>query len=315
MFLGYASSSVTTTTTQNNTVPSSTFSPTSTVVVTTTAIQAFTSTSGTTAANKRRVRDLGSLYPRQAASTPPGLTKFPSSVVTSACSMEASPVKSTSTVSLIVTNSTIQTVGPTFPSSTQTTVVRTVTVSQNVTNGISTVPTTATTTSTSTVTSTTTIVVASGAPSGTLTYLNIDPAINAGANYGVSDPATHLTDNYYEQNTREVFIITSTGRLYSVTNNAYYFQESYTAAGMLYWSPNVATASNTTFYSSVNATNGKTQLFLEDPNATPPYAFCVYNIASNNRNAATGFHVNFALSSTSLPTNCLYTNLYLIPTS
>ncbi|KAF3117679.1 hypothetical protein TWF103_004360 [Orbilia oligospora] len=66
-------------------------------------------------------------------------------------------------------------------------------------------------TSTSTIAqiATTTITVAQGAPSGTVSYLNIG-GINNGT-FAISDDAMHLTNNFYAPNTRETFIVTNLG--------------------------------------------------------------------------------------------------------
>ncbi|KAI9791577.1 MAG: hypothetical protein M1833_001498, partial [Piccolia ochrophora] len=206
---------------------------------------------------------------------------------------------------------TLSTTVPTQTITSATITTRTITV----TNGISTTTTVVSTLTSSqvvTLTSTTTVTVQSNRPSGVLTYLQIVPQINAGASYAVSDPATHMTDNYYRNFLRETFIVTPEGRLYSNTFNAYYFLESNTAtSGLLFWSTNIA-SSNTNFYTTTSG--GQTQVMIKQSatNATP-LKFCVKSVASGNGNADTGLHIWFYRASLASVTACSQVSLVLAP--
>lgn len=122
------------------------------------------------------------------------------------------------------------------------------------------------------------------------------------------------TDNYYSQSSRETFIVTSANKLYSVTNNAYYYRESTTSGGKLFWSTTASTG-DSLFYSTYNATIGYNQLFMRTAaGATTNYVFCVYTIAANNGNSASGSHVWYSPNVASNPVNCTSVNLFLQPT-
>lgn len=129
---------------------------------------------------------------------PAGLSGFPASVISSACSLQATPVTTVSSV--YTTTTATYTSGGVHT----TTVLATSTVSE-----------------TTTVVSTTTIQVASSAPTSTIGYMTFSIEINAGANYCLSDDSTHMTDNYYQKSKRETFTVTADGYLYSVTNDSY----------------------------------------------------------------------------------------------
>ncbi|THY56331.1 hypothetical protein D6C99_02875 [Aureobasidium pullulans] len=134
--------------------------------------------------------------------TPAALQTFSASVLSSACSAEITTTATT--VTEVKTESSI---------STETT--------------------------TQTISSTTTISIASSAPTGVVGYLEIRPVVNAGAQYVRSDVATHMTDNGNDLTGRETFIITSDNKLYSVTNDAYYFIKPANYGNYLYWSHDV----------------------------------------------------------------------------
>lgn len=153
---------------------------------------------------------------------------------------------------------------------------------------------------------------------GTLYYLQISPDPNAGASWGLSDPATHLTDNYYKQSGREVFELTSAGQLYSVTNNAWYGTQTGATSGKLFWDTRMVYANTTFSGTPVNDGTGRVQLFLQQSTtASSPDVFCVANVASGDGNSATGYHVYFAPPGTTSAStgNCIITSLYLSPTS
>ena len=172
----------------------------------------------------------GTIKRRQASSTTPlstpsPLTTFQPSILSSACSRQVTPVNSTSTVVTTRTQQVNQTFTNTTPSSTYSSVNVTITTTTQNSTATITSMTTTTTTAFVTYTSTTTIVLPSGAPSGNLTYLAISRAVNLGATYALSDLGTHMTDNYYTPTKREIFVLSSAGRLFSVTNDAYYYPQ------------------------------------------------------------------------------------------
>jgi len=187
-----------------------------------------------------------------------------------------------------------------------------------VTSGVYTNPV-STVTATTTVTSTTTITFASGAPTAPPNYLSISPEPNFGAAWALSDPSTHMTDNYYFPNRREVFALTSIGQLYSASNNSWYGIGATANAGStnnkLYWDPRMQYG-NTTFYgTAMNDGTGRTQLFLTNTATNTPYNFCVANLASADKNVATGFHIYFYSTAATFTPNCVNCNLYLSPIS
>ena len=248
---------------------------------------------------------------------PSPLSAFASDILSSACSLEATSVTSTSTVYITDIHNETLTFTTTVPALTETdiyTTSETTTISDGASIVLTTVQTPVSTVI-STYTSTSTISVPYNAPSGTITWLAIDPAINPGAGFAVSDNANHMTDNYYTPTKREVFIITKLGQLYSVTNNAYYYPGSTDGTDTkLYWSTSAIKAS-TLFSSTVNATNGETQLGFKLSAVGAPQVFCVSNLVSKDDNTKAGYHVHFAASTSAFPANCLLTHLFLVPTS
>ncbi len=151
---------------------------------------------------------------------------------------------------------------------------------------------------------------------GTLYYLQISPDPNAGAGWGLSDPATHLTDNYYKQSSREVFELTSANQLYSVTNNAWYGTQNGFTTGKLFWNTNMAYANTTFTGTATNDGTGRVQLYLmQSTTSSSLDVFCVQSVASGDANTTTGFHVYYhPPGTTSASTgNCSITSLYLSP--
>ena len=149
---------------------------------------------------------------------------------------------------------------------------------------------------------------------GTPYYINIASDPNPGAGWGVSDPATHMTDNYFKPSYREVFEVTTANMLYSVTNNAWYGTLTGATSGRLYWDTRMQYANKTFTTTALNDGTGRLQLALHPATApTTTSIFCISNVASGDSNAATGYHVNFYPPGTTLPVNCIVTNLYLSP--
>lgn len=171
-----------------------------------------------------------------------------------------------------------------------------------------------TSTVTTTTTSTTTISVASSAPTGVVGYLAFRSPINSGGQFALSDPATHMTDNYYSNTTRETFIVTNTSQLYSVTNNAYYYYQTPAGNDKLFWSTNNATGT-TNWLQGNTTSDGYTQLLMKDIRYTALtyYRFCLKTVASNDGNSGTGLHVYYFNSTAALPTNCKETQLWFAP--
>ncbi|KAL6714338.1 hypothetical protein ACLMJK_007761 [Lecanora helva] len=294
---------------------------TTTVPSTTTPLTTTTKTSYVLVATTTRAAQKRDLKGRQAAassstlSTPSDLATFPGAVVTSACSLEATPVSVTST-STVQQSTTVQS---TVTATSTSTVVNTATTSATVTtvtvtSGITTAPTSTVAGATTTITSTTTITYASNAPSVSANYLNIDPDPNGNAAYALSDPATHMTDNFYYPNRREVFgLIPATNQFYSISNNSYYGIPSNPTAGStynhLYWNTNAAYGNRTFYGVDLNDGTGRTQVFLNNTNTGTPYNFCISTVTSDG-NSGTGLHVNFYTTQFS---GCAPTNLYLSP--
>lgn len=210
--------------------------------------------------------------------TPTPLRTFSSTDLSSACSSEVtSPAVSTSTI------------------------MRTVTASS-------------TSTVTKTATSTTVISVASSAPTGVVGYMSFRNPVNTGGQFALSDPATHMTDNYYANSTRETFIVTNTSQLYSVTNNAYYYYQTPAGNDKLYWSTNNATGT-TNWLQNATTSDGYTQLLMVDTRYTTRtyYKFCLKTVASGDGNSATGLHVYYFNQTATFPTNCVGTQLWFAP--
>lgn len=322
------------TTLVKTTVPVTKTVPTTTEIDTTTPVQTTTTTTTIvealtfTANNRKREAALPQVCAecdnrkvRRGAPTvsslriPSLLTPYAPNILSSACSLEASSVTTTSTTTTTAIYNQTALFTNNVPSSTATIVSNsndTTTVSDGISTIITTAPT-STSTVTVTTTSTTTITIASGAPSGTLTYLSIDPDPNTSPAFALSDPATHMTDNAYNTTLREVFIVTSAGQLYSVTNQAYYYPDT-ASANKLCWST-TASQSSTQFSIQRNTTNNENQLFLKQSADGPAYDFCIATKASGDGNGATGLHVHFYPDSLSFPTSCVATNLFLVPTT
>ncbi|KAL9620715.1 MAG: hypothetical protein Q9160_004728, partial [Pyrenula sp. 1 TL-2023] len=220
-------------------------------------------------------------------STPSALIPFPDDILSSGCSLEAIPVTRTSTVVQYTTVSQPYTAELTTPATTQvTTLLQSTTTTQTVTIDIYTNPS-STYTTTTTIVSTTTITVASGAPSAVPQYLAISPDPNPNAGWALSDPATHLTDNFYFPNRREVFQLTSIGQPYSVTNNSwYYVSPPKTTTGKMFWSTSQSAANKTFYGVPLDDGTGRTRLFLNKTIATPPapFNFCVATNPSGDGN-------------------------------
>ena len=176
--------------------------------------------------------------------------------------------------------------------------------------------TTTTTTAFVTYTSTTTIVLPSGAPSGNLTYLAISRAVNLGATYALSDLGTHMTDNYYTPTKREIFVLSSAGRLFSVTNDAYYYPQVGGTMLFCYSGRTSVSQGSTAFFGRYNNAQQKIELYFQNPQAAAntSYAFCVSTTATTDSNTGSGFHVNYYPSAASFPSTCLTIGLYLEPT-
>jgi hypothetical protein len=300
------------TTTQTVTVPESTFYDISTITQTTSILTAVTVTRA--AAKRAFETPVPCNCDHQKRSPPPlptpdSLTQYSPVILSSACSAEVVPATATSIVYETVATSTSSETTTTIPVPDQTSTYPTTTQVETLTTGVQTVS--ETTTTTLSVTSTTTISVAAGAPTGVITYLQILPAANNPNSYALSDSASHMTDNYYSQASREVFIVTSTGQLYSVTHNAYYYREAATG-GKLFWSA-TATAGDTLFTQQYDSTLGYNQLFLTYPTTSQPYAFCLATVGGSDSNSATGFHVRFYPSSANFPAACVAVQLFLQP--
>jgi hypothetical protein len=137
--------------------------------------------------------------------------------------------------------------------------------------------------------------------------------VNPGGQFALSDPATHMTDNYYANTTRESFIVTDKNQLYSVTNNAYYYYNTPAGNDKLFWS--TAAANGTVnFRRGETTADNYTQLLMLDTRTTGAYyKFCLKTVASGDGNSATGLHVFYLNSTASYPTNCQATQLWFAP--
>jgi hypothetical protein len=267
---------------------------------------------GVAHANLRRQILPTIILPTNLLSIPTLLGTYSSNILSSACSGEVTSATSTSVIYTTISKST-SSVGVVTVVPVRTVTGSAVTVTQTITSGIS-IITVSATTITSSYTKTTTIIVASSAPTGSPTYLQNLPQINPGASYAISDPATHMTDNYFVPTTREVFVGTSNGGLYSITHNAWYFTWSAApTSGKLYW--DTINYSNSTFYQTPNATVGYNRLFMKNPSTGNPYEFCLSNIASKDNNAKTGYHHYYYPSIADFPSDCIYIQLFLQPVS
>ena len=145
-------------------------------------------------------------------------------------------------------------------------------------------------------------------------YLQVQPDNNPGAGWGLSDPQTHMTDNYYAPNQREVYEINNAGQLYSVTKNAWYYGLSGATSGKLFWSTSQAQGNATFAATPVNDALNRLQLFMHvSTTNTANRVFCVSTVASGDANQATGFHVNYLPPGSTHPSSCALTYLYLYP--
>ena len=210
---------------------------------------------------------------------PAGLSGFSADVISSACSLQATPVTTTSTI--LATTSVTATSGA---------------ITTTTTGSTSTI------TNTATVTSTTTILVASSAPTGAIGYLKVDPAINSGASYALSDDATHMTDNWFYKNKRETFIVTEDGYLYSVTNDSYYLlKNAANGYSYLWWSHTKAEGMKVFSYTT---TNGKVKVQLKPSGSSSLWNFCARTVATGDGNTGAGMHIYaFAPSFTTFPSS------------
>ncbi|KAG9653707.1 hypothetical protein KCU95_g11661, partial [Aureobasidium melanogenum] len=209
--------------------------------------------------------------------TPAALQTFSASVLSSACSAEITTTATT--VTEVTTESTVSTE-----------------------------------TSTKTISSTTTISIASSAPTGVIGYLEIRPVINAGAQYVRSDVATHMTDNGNDPSGRETFIITTDNKLYSVTNDAYYYTNSVSGGDLLYWSHS-ASQGLSSFTSGPTDASGYSQLLFQDKRTAPTgvyYKFCL----DSDRGGSTGSHMYFYGADADLSKQrCKLVEIYFAPAS
>ncbi|RDW88412.1 hypothetical protein BP6252_00444 [Coleophoma cylindrospora] len=315
---------VTPTITSFTTVPSSTTTQVIVITPTVTLLTAVVSTSGV---KKRDIptgdhdcggcamRSAEALAKRQALSTPAALATFAATILSSACSAQVTQATSVITVGPTVTATSRTTVPSTGPLATSTSIVAAVTQIITVASGVSTTVTTTTGTTQTTV-STTTVVVAAGAPTGTQTYLQLIRPINPGASYALSDPAPHMTDNYYLPNTREIFVLTGTKQLYSISHDAYYYRQVTKGvvpnSGKLFWS-STATDGETIFSSVYNSTLKYNELKATNPSTGSAYIFCCANVASSDDNTATGFHIYYNTAASGFPSGCIFTQLFLQP--
>ncbi|KAK1701938.1 hypothetical protein BDP67DRAFT_483913 [Colletotrichum lupini] len=219
--------------------------------------------------------------------TPAGLSGFSADVVSSACSLLATPVTSTMTASA----TTVQTITSGAALSTTTAATSTVIVVQ-------------------TVTSTTTINVAASAPTGTIGYLSLNPIVNPNSQYALSDDATHMTDNWYKQGSRETFIVAADGSLYSVTHNAYYYIDTSSTYSLLYWSNNKSSAMK--IFSYTTLANGNSQVFMKSNGKA--YQFCIRQASKvGDGNTGSGQHI-YAFSGATAPLSyCTIIDLIIIP--
>ncbi|OHE99004.1 hypothetical protein CORC01_05694 [Colletotrichum orchidophilum] len=219
--------------------------------------------------------------------TPAGLAGFSGDVISSACSLLATPVTTTITASA----TTIQTIVTGAASSTTTAATSTVIVVQ-------------------TVTSTTTINVAASAPTGTIGYLSLNPIVNPNSQWALSDDATHMTDNWYRQGSRETFIVAADGSLYSVTHNAYYYISTSSSYSLLYWSNDNTKAMK--IFSYTTLPDGTSQVFMNANGQA--YQFCIRpaNKVSDG-NTGSGQHIYAFTGATSPLSYCTTIDLIIIP--
>lgn len=169
--------------------------------------------------------------------------------------------------------------------------------------------TASTVTSTETVTSTTTISIASNAPSGTVAYPRIVPEINAGADYVKSDAAGHMTENDYDMSNRESHITTSSGQLYSVTHDSYYYYSNPDPSGHdhILWTTDVSQAFTNW---SGNITSDGTELLMGDERTQGAYyKLCLVTAASGD-GGSTGLHFYYLNATAEYPDSREATRLF-----
>ncbi|CAD0098134.1 unnamed protein product, partial [Aureobasidium mustum] len=290
---GPKSSLSTATSTLVTTIPlisdeTSTVSSTTTEVSTTTITVTTTDLTAVTQMYKRK-RDIAPIttecghdhkLKRQAPTPTPTETSASSSEISSS---------SDSSQSTIVTPAALQTFSASVLSSACSAEI---TTTATTVTEVSTESTVSTETSTQTISSTTTISIASSAPTGVIGYLEIRPVINAGAQYVRSDDSTHMTDNGRDPSSRETFIITSDNKLYSVTNNAYYYVKGH---------PETTSCTGAT-------------LPVKDKRTAPTgvyYKFCL----SSDRGGSTGSHMYFYGANDAITQSCQLVDIYFAPTS
>ncbi|KAI9730025.1 MAG: hypothetical protein M1818_008294 [Claussenomyces sp. TS43310] len=254
---------------------------------------------------------------RQVLSTPTpipsALATFSAYVLSSACSAEVTQASITSTAQITVTASVSTRTTSTGPVIYITSTAATITTIITLQSGVAT--TTSTSTSLSISMTTTTVILPSGAPTGIPSYLQIIPQVNSGAGYCLSDPGAHLTDNYFKPSNREIFIVSSLAKLYSVTHAAYYYRQFPTGTnGELSWSTS-ALLGDMVFYQIYNSTLGYNELKLNNTAANAPYLLCNANVASGDANTNTGYHIYYATDSSQFPLGCDFTRLFIEPIS
>ncbi|KAF9870602.1 hypothetical protein CkaCkLH20_11908 [Colletotrichum karsti] len=230
----------------------------------------------TTSPSKRRIRRDG---------TPAGLAAFPADVISSACSLVATPVTTTVTASATTT----QTVVSGAALATTTAPTSTIVVVQ-------------------TVTSTTTINVAPNAPTGAIGYLTVNPVVNSPARYVLSDDSTHMTDNWYRQGQRETFIVAADGTLYSVTNNSYYYIQNYEMS-LVYWSNSKSAAQSG--FTATPLGDGTSKVTLSSGGKN--WKFCLRTVSTGDGNSGAGMHMRAYSGTNTYGTGCVDVDLIIVP--
>ncbi|UQC79276.1 uncharacterized protein CLUP02_04755 [Colletotrichum lupini] len=128
--------------------------------------------------------------------------------------------------------------------------------------------------------------------------------------YALSDDATHMTDNWYKQGSRETFIVAADGSLYSVTHNAYYYIDTSSTYSLLYWSNNKSSAMK--IFSYTTLANGNSQVFMKSNGKA--YQFCIRQASKvGDGNTGSGQHI-YAFSGATAPLSyCTIIDLIIIP--
>lgn len=150
---------------------------------------------------------------------------------------------------------------------------------------------------------------APNAPTGTIGYLALSPAVNANSGYVLSDGATHMTDNYYRQGSRETFIVAADGSLYSVTHNAYYYLSTSGSYSLLYWSNSQSAAMKVFSYTVLS--DGRSRVLMSV--AGVDYLFCVRPASTGDGNSGSGMHVYAFKAATTPPSSCTTIELIINP--